>query len=362
MIKIEQFVATDATQMRALLRHQDELVPYDSFCAEDELRHSGYFFWQHWIPCRFHIAPDVYVAKENGILLGLISIAAYGKSRSCWTINHLVVHPNHRGRGIGQKLLQYVFALFGSQGVNHFVTEISCQNSPAMALLAGLGFRRATRLVHYQMPSEAHIRDDANNQEEENYNPANFRLAKPEDKQALCHLFEESLPADLRLVYDYKWEDFCIESLKGEEASINKKRLLKLKVWYWVAEDQERHVFTAAIKVISHGPGDYHLQFVIHPGWQHLISDTVSFAKYAIKNLQIKGVIFNKVYDYQGALGQELESAGWQRQGEFLLMVKEHWLRAKKRSLKLDTTVNLPSIVKPAINLPYKLPKQISLD
>ncbi len=207
MIKIEQFVATDSTQMRALLRRQDELIPYETFCAEEKLLLSGYFFWQHWLPCRFHLTPAVYVAKENGLLLALISIASNSKAKSCWTINHLVVHPNHRGRGIAQKLLQYVFALFGSQGVSHFITEVSCQNSPAMSLLAGLGFRRAARVVHYQMPSEA-VATEENADNSEN---ATFRWATPADRYLLCQLFQDSLPSDLRVVYDYKIEDFAIE-------------------------------------------------------------------------------------------------------------------------------------------------------
>src|ERR1700733_6540013 len=123
MIKIEPFLTTDSTQIRALLRHQDELLPYETFCAEEKLLVSGLFFWQHWLPCRFHLGPAVYIAKENGVILGLISIISNNKANSCWNINHLVVHPNHRGRGIAQKLLQYVFALFGSQGVSHFITE-----------------------------------------------------------------------------------------------------------------------------------------------------------------------------------------------------------------------------------------------
>ncbi len=143
MIKIEPFLATDSTQMRALLRYQDEPVPYEAFCAEEILFNSGLVFWQHWLPCRFHLAPAVYVAKEDGVILGLISLATQGKAGSCWRIDHLVVHPHHRGRGIAQKLLQYVFALFGSQGVSHFIIEVSCDNSPAMSLLAASGFRRA---------------------------------------------------------------------------------------------------------------------------------------------------------------------------------------------------------------------------
>ena len=120
MIKIEPFLAVDSTQMRALLRHQDEPVSYETFCAEEILFNSGLLFWQHWLPCRYHIGAAVYIAKEDGVMLGLISLLPHSKSGSCWRIDHLVVHPQHRGRGIAQKLLQYVFALIWQSGSQSF--------------------------------------------------------------------------------------------------------------------------------------------------------------------------------------------------------------------------------------------------
>ncbi len=347
MIKIEPYLATDSTQVRALLRHQDELMPYEAFCAEEKLFGSGLCFWQHWLPCRYHLAPAIYVAKENGIVLGLISVTSLGKANTCWRINHLVVHPNHRGCGLAQKLMQYIFALFGSQGVSHFVMEIHYQNSGAMALLGGLGFRRAAHVMHYQMPSD---RGEVNNSQEE----AIFRWAKVEDQGALYQLFQDSLPSDLRTVYSYKVEDFVIESSPNDWSANSIKQLIKRKNWYWVAHNSERNVLTAAIKVSTHRAGDFHVDFIIHPGWQHLAKEAVSYAMQAIERLKMKGMIIAKSYDYQAVAGEVLEELGWQKQGEFLLMVKEHWLRAKKRSLKLDTTVTLPGIAKPAINMPYQ--------
>ncbi len=133
-------------------------------------------------------------------------------------------------------------------------------------------------------------------------------------------------------------------------------RLLKLKTWYWVAHNTDRNVLMAAIKVTTHRPGDFHFEFVIHPGWQHMANDTVGFVKQAIKQLHIEGIVLTKIYDYQVSTGQALETLGWQRHGEFLLMVKEHWLKSKKKTLKLDTAVSLPGMAKPAINLPYQVP------
>jgi len=351
MIKIEPFLAVDATQMRALLRHQDEPLAYESFCAEEKLFNSGWLFWQHWLPCRYQLAPAVYVAKENGVMLGLISLVTNGKAGSCWRIDHVVVHPQHRGRGIAQKLLQYVFALFGSQGVSHFITEISCQNSPAMSLLAACGFRRAARLVHYQMPSDWHFAAEEMNPDKCN----GFRWAKPTDQSSLFQLAQDALPSDLRFVYAREPEDFTIKEVPPDVWQWNINRLTKLESWYWVKEDEQRQALQAAIKVTAHRQGDFHIEFIIHPGWQNMSTDAFEYAMVSIARLNMKGILVAKAYDYEPSLTDLFAKANWQRTGEFLLLVKEHWLKVKKtRALKFENTVTLPTIAKPAINLPYR--------
>jgi ribosomal protein S18 acetylase RimI-like enzyme len=347
VIKIEPLFATDSTQMRAILRHQNERVPYESFCAEDAIARSGLTFWQHWLPCRWHFAPSAYVAKEDGVVIGLISLVNIGKARACWRVTHLVVHPHHRGRGIAQELLRYVFALFGSQGVSHFVAELSNDNNAALSLLGSCGFRCAARLVYYRLSSES---------KGESETPDLFRLATPADAQGLHQLHQDALPPDLRLIYDYVADDFLVHEIPVEPSERLFRRLLKNKVWYWVSEDKERKVLTAAVKVTAHREGDYHLEFAVHPGWSHLAADTVAFALNMVNRNGMKGLVLAKAYDYQPSVGEALSEADGEKEGEFFLMAREHWLRAKQpRALKIDRAVALPQIANPAINMPRLL-------
>jgi RimJ/RimL family protein N-acetyltransferase len=222
MIKIEPLFATESTQVRALLRYQGEPVPYESFCAEDRYMITGLTFWQHWLPCHWHISPSVYVAKEDGLVIGMISLHPIGKSKNCWQVDHLVVHPNHRGRGIAQELLRFAFALFGSQGISHFVAEASDLNQGALAVLASCGFRRSARITHYQVPADLKLdlkaEASAEQNPEQNLDQKsaakseskaedNFRLAIPEDQDSLYQLHQDVLPADIRLTFQYLPED-----------------------------------------------------------------------------------------------------------------------------------------------------------
>jgi len=346
MIKIEPLFVSDYTQTRALLKHEPEEVPAENLCSARVLFFRGLAFWQHWLPCQLHVAPSVYVAKEDGVILGLIALRSSGKSKACWQVDHLVVHPRHRGRGIAQELLRYVFALFGSQGVGHFVSEVSDQNSAGLSLFGSCGFRRCSKITHYRLELQPDPTVEV---------PAEsaFRLALPGDKQALYQLHQEALPADIRLVFSYCPSDFAVTELPLEKAEKLRKQLVWRKVWYWVSEDLDRRVLTSAVKVTAHGEGDYHLELAVHPGWTHMADGLVAYCLANLRSRTQPAIISAKAYDFQPVAGEALESHGMERAGGFCLLAREHWVRAKyPKRLKIERSVSLPSIPNPAINFP----------
>jgi ribosomal protein S18 acetylase RimI-like enzyme len=353
VIKIEPLFATDSTQVRALLRCQDEPMPYESFCAEERLLFTGLNFWQHWLPCQWHVAPSVYLAKEDGIVLGLISLRPTGKSKNCWQVDHLVVHPNQRGRGIAQELLRFAFALFSSQGVGHFVAEVSDRNPAALSLLGNCGFARCARITHYQVPADLKFSEDAAGIENL-YGSDTFRLAVPEDQAGLLALYQDILPPVLRKTYNYTAEDFRVFPLQVESLDKLARRLIRRGSWFWVQADSERKTITAACRVTAHHEGDYHLDFAVHPGWTHTANDLVQFVLSIMRRAGMKGMVIAKAYDYQSPVVDALEAAGLERVGNFSLMARDHWLKAKtsKRVSLRRTVTELGAIGKPAINIP----------
>lgn len=308
---------------------------------------SGLTFWQHWIPCGLHVGPSLYVAKEDGVVLGLISLEANGKSHNCWRVDHLVVHPQHRGRGIAQELLRYALAYFGSQGIGHFIMEVSDQNSAGLSLASSCGFRRCTRVNYYQVPINLKEPETAPS-------PESFRLAIPADRDKLFSLSHDHLPTDIRRIFDFVENDYAVAELKLESLDKLHKRLLRTKRWYWVKDEAERGVIPAAVQVTAHREGDYHLEFMVHPGWKHLASDVVDFVLSFMKRAGMKGVVVTKVYDYQQEVREAVEKAGLERMGGFTLLAREHWQRAKKgkAAIALENVASLP-LGRPAVNIPY---------
>lgn len=348
MIKIQPFFSTDATQVRALLRHQDAPVPYESFCQEEKILGSGLKFWQHWLPCNLHIGPSVYLAKDDGVVLGLISVDALGKSNGCWRVNQLVVNKNHRGRGIGQELLKYVLALFGGQGINHFISEAANENMAGLKLLHSCGFRKCSSFTYYQVPIDYHPPQCEDIL-------SKFRIAQPEDRERIYDLHQSVLPEDVRRVLELVPDDYYVPELNADTFEKMTRRLMRRKRWFWVADEKERGVIPCAAKISAHSQGDFHIEVYVNQGWEHLCEDVVKFVLATMKRAGMKGTIVFKVYDFQKSLVKCLEDQAFERNGSFTLMVREHWLRAKKKS----NSVSIPNLDldlgtgTPAINVPF---------
>lgn len=371
MIKIGPLVATDYGQACSLLGLQEEPVLEVVSLTETGLVLRSLAFWQHWVPCRFHVTPSIYVAREEGMVLGFISLHNLGKSKTCWRVDNLVVDPEHRGRGIAQELLRYVFAQFGSQGVSHFIAEVAGSNDAALSLFAACGFCRTAQVTYYRlMPEQANEEGcetgSALGLASGSVPPLSsiddvFKPATTLHRHPLFELSQDALPPDLRLVLGLAPEDFRIKELPQFTAiELKKNRLLRRRVWYLVSEDTDRKTLTASARITAQPGLGYRLDFAVHPGWRQLSEPLV---KYAVNSL-LKGVpkmpIWVRVYDFDTEIHATVKELGFERMGDYFLLAREHWQRAKHpKKRKVDAAAALKPITRPAINFPLASEQEI---
>lgn len=342
MIKIGPLVTSEYRQVSALLKLQEEVPQPISDVDESEVILRSLTFWQHWLPCQLHVAPSIYVAREDNVVLGVICLQHTSKSRGCWEIDKLVIHPEHRGRGLAQELLRYVFAQFGSQGVMHFLAEVPALNEGALTLFAGCGFCRSSRITYYRLNPDKYTKGARVESE--------FRPALPHLGQGLFQLYSEVLPPALRRVLLLAPEDFDVrEPMPFTSVERNKQKLMRSRVWYWISDDDERQVVTSSVKVKSEPDTGYGLEFAVHPGWKDLAGDLVRFTVEKLLTEVPRAPIWAKIYDFQGELVDPLTEAGFERAGETFLLLREHWQRAQKTKLVQNPAAILPG---PVINFP----------
>lgn len=341
MIKIGTLLASEYKQAAQLLDLQAEVMPDFHDVNDSALFLNGLAFFQHWLPCQLHMTQSVYVAREEGQLLGIITLEHTSKSKTCWKVTRLAVHPDHRGRGIAQELLRYVFAQFGSQGVMHFLAEVPALNEAALSLFANCGFCRSSRITYYTF----------NEQNAEKFSgepPEGFKLALQHVGSALYQLHCEVLPPSLRQVLLLAPEDFAIKDIAAfTSVEKSQQKLMRKRVWYWVAADNERRVLCAAARVTAEPRSGYRLEFAVHPGWKHLEEDLIRFSLTKLLHDVPRAPIWAKVYDFQGDMHSVMQSLGFERSAEAFLLLREHWQRQRK-----SRRATIPQIGKPAINFP----------
>jgi RimJ/RimL family protein N-acetyltransferase len=358
MIKIGPLLATDYGQACYLLKLQEESNINVTPLSEYSLIIRSLAFWQHWLPMPWHVSSSVYVAREGEEVLGLICLHSTGKSKQCWQIDNLIVHPEHRGRGIAQELLRYVFAQFGSQGASHFVAEISQLNEAALALFASCGFCRTAKISY----SVFDPKENKNNLDLDNCKSLEnqFMYASPRFKHMLYQLQQDVLPPELRLIYSYIVDDFMTREplpFTSTEKTLNK--FLRKRLWYWVRLQAERKTLTQAAKIIAQPNLGYQLEFAIHPGFKHLAKDILDYSLYQLLSCDMPSMpIRAKVYDFQDDLQQALIKNNFVLNDEYCLLTKEHWLRAKKTKEAKLNKVAIPPMSQTSIN---PLPSEMSI-
>ena len=57
-------------------------------------------------------------------------------------LHDLIVDPEHRGRGVGRRLLEAALAYLQSRGLSQVVLSTAERNEAAQRLFASMGFRR----------------------------------------------------------------------------------------------------------------------------------------------------------------------------------------------------------------------------
>lgn len=95
----------------------------------------------------------MFVAKEGGKIVGFIAGDANWFSkraqRNVGAIHELVVHPDHRRKGVGRSLMKKVLEYFKEKGLDTAELWVGDENRPAMKFYEGFGFEEDGRYNYW---------------------------------------------------------------------------------------------------------------------------------------------------------------------------------------------------------------------
>ncbi len=92
------------------------------------------------------------VAEEGDEIVGYAGLRAAPADADQGDIQTLAVVPQHRGQGLGRKLLSLLIGEAESRGVNALFLEVRADNPVATALYQSVGFHEIDRRHGYYQP------------------------------------------------------------------------------------------------------------------------------------------------------------------------------------------------------------------
>lgn len=91
-------------------------------------------------------------AYEGNVFLGCCGLQQSFEQGDILTVG---VHPDHRRKGVGSRLLEELLRIFKEQGGKTLFLEVRASNASAAALYEKFGFRRiGCRKNYYRQPTE----------------------------------------------------------------------------------------------------------------------------------------------------------------------------------------------------------------
>jgi ribosomal protein S18 acetylase RimI-like enzyme len=92
----------------------------------------------------------VFVAEEDGVILGYITTRIDPESKLGW-IPNIAVRPDLKSRGLGKQLMAYGLNYLKRAGMTHVKIETLAVNEIGSQFYPQMGFEEVVRQIHYVM-------------------------------------------------------------------------------------------------------------------------------------------------------------------------------------------------------------------
>lgn len=262
------------------------------------------------IPAGAHLCPEVLVARQGSIPLGLIVTQPENRSGSCWRVQHLRLSAEGGKRELSGALLRE--AIRRARGAGSWIAISSTLDGDRLATLREQGFQplRTERLWRWagDLALPGVTAETGASGEPWTLRPLNRRTAR-----AHWQLEQAACPGLLRQLLDRHVEDLLDRSAgRG-----------------WMLFDPGRDQAVAAVRRLGPHPGGGHdLELTVHPGWGQLIGPPLtSLLAQAARAFGPGQALWLRSDIHDQALERWLRQLGAEARGERVLMARSVWRR-----------------------------------
>ncbi|MFN6529882.1 GNAT family N-acetyltransferase [Nostoc sp. ChiSLP03a] len=286
-------------------------------------RWYGLLKFLSWFPNPLQYRLCAFVAEQGRILLGMIQVSPFNRTRSTWRIDRVLLERGVDKQGIGSPLLRHCFESILE--ARTWLLEVNINDIEALALYRQNGFQRLAEMTYWEIGPEllaelAQAEPDL----------PNLLPISNADAQLLYQLDTASMPPLVRQVFDRNTRDFKT-SLFGALTDAVKQWLTKTEVVSGYVFEPQRKAAIGYFQVQLDRKGEvpHAATLTVHPAYTWLYPELLSQLARIAQDFPQQGLQLASS-DYQAEREEYLERIGAKRIEHTLVMSRSVWHKLRE--------------------------------
>ncbi|MEH1816209.1 MAG: GNAT family N-acetyltransferase [Nostoc sp.] len=286
-------------------------------------RWYGLLKFLSWFPNPLQYRLCAFVAEQGRILLGMIQVSPFNRTRSTWRIDQVLLERGVDKQGIGSQLLRHCFESILE--ARTWLLEVNINDIEALALYRQNGFQRLAEMTYWEIGPEllaelAQAEPDL----------PNLLPVSNADAQLLYQLDTASMPPLVRQVFDRNTRDFKT-SLFGALTDAVKQWLTKTEVVSGYVFEPQRKAAIGYFQVQLDRKGEvpHAATLTVHPAYTWLYPELLSQLARIAQDFPQQGLQLASS-DYQAEREEYLERIGAKRIEHTLVMSRSVWHKLRE--------------------------------
>jgi GNAT superfamily N-acetyltransferase len=276
-----------------------------------------------WFPNPLKYRFCAYVAELGRILLGMIQVSPFNRTRSTWRVDQVLLHHSADKQGIGSQLLRHCFESILE--ARTWLLEVNINDKDALALYRQNGFQRLAEITYWEISSQL-LADLAKAEPD----LPNLLPVSNADAQLLYQLDTASMPPLVRQVFDRNTRDFKT-SLFGVLTDAVRQWMTKTEVVSGYVFEPQRKAAIGYFQVQLDRKGEtpHVATLTVHPAYTWLYPELLSQLARITQDFPQQGLQLASS-DYQPEREEYLEQIGAHRQQHTLIMSRSVWHKLRE--------------------------------
>ena len=286
-------------------------------------RWYGFLKFLSWFPNPLQYRFWGYVAQQGRILLGMIQISPFNRTRSAWRIDRVMLAGSGDRMGVGSQLLRHCFESILE--ARTWILEVNVNDVDALALYRHNGFQRLAEMTYWEINPQLLAELIQTEPDLPNLLPVSNA-----DAQLLYQLDTASMPPLVRQVFDRHTHDFKT-TFFGAISDAVKQWITKTEVvsGYVFEPQRKAAIGYFQIQLDRTGENPHVATLTVHPAYTWLYPELLSQLARIAQDFPQQGLQLASS-DYQPEREEYLESIEAKRIEHTLIMSRSVWHKLRE--------------------------------